>query len=323
MKLLFNIRNRIDDIYLKHPQITGYFVRLIIALAVLLILRVNIGFNEILSDLVFVIVFSIVCAFIPVKPLALILAVYAVVQIFSLSSGAGLIACLLFVIMYLIYFRFNTNTGYIILLIPLLCLIRLPLLIPLVLAVCAPAGSVISVILGFIVFYFIRYIHVTAAVLQGIVENGEVSKMSMVISGVFTYREMWYTIGCVIITFFAVYYLKKININKSNEMAAALGSGIYLICILLCSLLFGNITHQRLTQLVMGCVISCLLAMVITAVVLPLDYRRTELLEFEDEEYKYFVRAVPKSYISKESVRIKRIYSRKQAVTDKVKEAEK
>ena len=323
MKLLLSIRNRIEDIYYKRPVLTGYIVRFALALAVLMILRANLGFNEILSNFLFVVIFSAVSAFVPIKPLVFILVAYTVVQIFSLSSGVGLFACLLFIVMYFLYFRFSENTGYMILLIPLLYMIRLPIFIPLILAVAAPAGSVVSVVLGYIVYFFLRYIHVNAAVFQGTVENGEVRKLSMVISGVFTYREMWYATGCIILMFFIVYYLKRININRSNEMAMAIGSGIYLIVILICYLIFGNITSQKLLQAVIGCAISCFLAMLVSSIVLPLDYSRTELLEFEDEEYKYYVRAVPKSRISRESVRIKRIYSRKQAFPEREKERSK
>ena len=319
MKLLFSIKNRIEELYLRHPALCGYITRFIFVFAVLMILRSNIGFNPVLTSFIFVIVFSVICAFVPSKPLILFLMAYIVVQIFSLAPGTGIFACFLFVIMYLVYFRFSANSEYLMLLIPLMCIVRLPILIPLILAVTASAGSVICVMLGVITFYFIRYIHMYTAVFQGVAENDEVSKLSMVISGVFTYKEMWYSLGCMILVFFAVYYIKRININKSNEMAIAMGSGIYLISMLVCSLAFGNITTAKLTQTVIGTVVSCLLAVIISSVILPLDYNRTEHLEFEDEEYKYYVRAVPKSIISKESVRIKRIYSRRQTLSDNVK----
>ena len=45
-------------------------------------------------------------------------------------------------------------------------------------------------------------------------------------------------------------------------------------------------------------------------------------LEFEDEEYKYYVRAVPKAMVTKESVKIKRIYSRKRTDSSKNPEAD-
>ena len=323
MKVIAGITNRIEEIYKKYPGVTGYIARFALSFFILMVLRANIGFNQLLSNIFFVIGLSIAASFLPPKPLLFILGAYSVVQIFSLSSGVGLFVCALFAFMYLLYFRFNEDSEYAVLIIPVLCMIRLPLLFPLVLAVMGPVSSVVSVVLGTISYYCLRFIYANAAVLQGATGSNEFDKISMVISGLFSYREMWYTLFCLLLAFFIVYYLKKININRSSEVAISIGSGIYLISMLIFSLVLKDITSQSLFLLVIGSLISCLLAIAATYFRVPLDYKRTELLEFEDEEYKYYVRAVPKSSISKESVRIKRIYSRRQNSAEKGRGEEK
>ena len=311
MNLLSTIKNKLDEYYVKHPLLTGYIVRFALSIVVLFLLRANIGFNDILTNVVFVIVYSLVCCFIPAKLMTLALVAYAIVQLFSLSVGIGVVSCLLFVIMYLVDFRFDEKTGYAIVLIPLLCMVRMPFLIPVVLAVTAPLGSLVSVILGFVAYYYLHYIQINTAVFLGASENSEISKMSMVLQGLFSYREMWYMLGCVLLAFVATYYLKKININRSSQVAVAIGSGIYLIMILLCNLVFDSMNYNKLIWYVASTVLTIIVGMIIADLVLPLDYSRTVLLEFEDEEYKYYVRAVPKAVVTKKSVKIKRIYSRK------------
>mgnify|MGYP007102006288 CR=1 FL=1 len=312
MKHLYNLKNKLEDLYFRMPGIISYFTRLIPCLLGFLVLRANLGFNEILTNIFFVIFFAIVCAFLPLKLILLTMSAYIVVQVFSLSAGVGVLACMVFVLVYLLYFRFDEKTGFAMILIPLLCMIRLPLLVPLVLAVIAPIGSVISVMLGFIVYYLLHYLHTNAAVFQGLTDGTEITKMSVALSGFFSYRELWYTMACIAVAFFLVFFLKKINVNKSNQVAIAIGAGVYLIIILLSYLAVESITYQRLVWAVANSVISCILAILASDLILPLDYSRTELLEFEDEEYKYFIRAVPKVSVTRESVRIKRIYSRKQ-----------
>ena len=149
MNFLSSIKNKLDEYYVKHPLLTGYIIRFVLSILVLFLLRSNIGFNAILTNIIFVIVFALVCCFIPTKLMTLALVAYAIVQLFSLSVGIGIVSLLLFMIMYLVYFRFDERTGYAIVLIPLLCMLRLPFLVPVVLAVAAPIGSVVSVILGF------------------------------------------------------------------------------------------------------------------------------------------------------------------------------
>ena len=311
MKFLTQLKNRIDEYYVKHPIITGYVVRFGLSFLALILLSANIGFNEILSNFIFLIIFALICAFIPIKLMTLALVAYTILQLFSLSTGIGVLSCLLFVVLYLVYFRFDERTGYALLMIPLLCMIRLPFLVPVVLAVAAPLGSIVSVILGLLTYYYLHYIQIYTAVFMGMADNSEITKMSMALQGLFTYREMWYTMGCVLVAFLVTYYLKKINMNRSGHMAVAIGTGAWLILTLLCNLLGDTMNYNKLIWYVGGAAVTIILGMVISDLVLPLDYRRTELLEFEDEEFKYFVRAVPKAMVTKESVKIKRIYSRK------------
>ncbi len=323
MKFLPKLKYKIDEYYVKHPVLTGYIVRLALSVLALFLLRDNIGFNEILSNTIFVIAFALICSFIPVKLMTLALVAYAIVHLFSLSVGVGVLSCLLFVVLYLIYFRFDEKTGYVIILIPLLCMLRLPFLAPVILAVAAPLGSVASVILGFVAYYYLHYIQMNTAVFIGAVDTSEISKMSMALQGLFAYKEMWYTMGCVLVAFLAAYYLKKINVNRSGHMAVAIGTGIWLILTLLCNLVTESMNYNKLIWYVGGAVATIILGMIISDLVLPLDFSRTELLEFEDDEYKYFVRAVPKAVVTKESVKIKRIYSRKRTDGKKNQESRK
>lgn len=320
MKILFNIKNKIEETAQKHPFTVGYLFRLLLCFCALIVMRGNIGFNGILSHILFVLVFAVVCAFLPIKLLLLTICAYLAVQIFSLSTGVGVVTCIFLIISYLLYYRFDENTGYVIILIPLLYLIKLPALIPLVLAVSAPAGTLVSVLIGFIMSFYLHYLSVNAVVIQGMTDVGEIDKMSVVLSRLFTNNELWLTLLSVAIVFIVVYFLKKINVNKSNVMAISIGAGLYMILILVSNLLLNSMTYNKLIWIVAGTVISWILALLISSVILPLDYNRTELMEFEDDEYKYFVRAVPKVSVSRETVKIKRIYSRRQVSPSKDRE---
>ncbi|MCF0228436.1 MAG: hypothetical protein HUJ76_01920 [Parasporobacterium sp.] len=314
------MKNRITDIYMNRPPAVRYALRFVLALIAVMIIRANLGFNDILSNMVFVVIFSAACMFLPPRVMLPAVAAYAVVQIFSLSAGLGVITAVLFAVMYLVYFRFNSNLGYLMILIPLLCMIRLPMLLPVVLAISAPAGSAGCIIMGLVSYYYLHYLHINAAVFQGIADTGEITKMSMALTGLFTNKELLITLICSLIVFFAAYYIKKIPVNSSNHIAVASGSGLYLVLIIICNLMFGAMTYSKLWWLIAGCVITYIIGLFISGIVLPLDYTRTEFLEFEDEEYKYFVRAVPKAQVARESVKIKRIYSRKKQDNGKDKE---
>ncbi|MBQ5869094.1 MAG: ABC transporter permease, partial [Lachnospiraceae bacterium] len=64
-------------------------------------------------------------------------------------------------------------------------------------------------------------------------------------------------------------------------------------------------------------VIAVLAALIYQFFVFAVDYTRTEYLQYEDDEYHYYVKAVPKIAVSAPDVKVQRIYARKTAKTDK------
>ena len=66
-----------------------------------------------------------------------------------------------------------------------------------------------------------------------------------------------------------------------------------------------GISGKRLGVLI-GSVVSAAIALVIQFLFFNLDYSRTERLQFEDDEYYYYVKAVPKAFISGTDKKVKR-----------------
>lgn len=317
MKFIFGIRDSIENIYKKHPRIIGYIGRLIIAVACFLIIRANCGYNTLLTNIWFVFAASLFSAVFPARFLFLMIMAYTIVQIFSLSVGVGTVFAIVLVIIYLLYFRLDSRLMYVVLLTPLLAIARLPLLIPLTLAATTSLEGVFVVIFGNLIYYMIRYISLNAAVISGMTGVSEYTKMTFVLNGVFTYVEFLYTVVILVLVYLLVNYLKKINVPRANNVSIAIGCGAYIILTIIAILLFDTMTMQRLITVVLGGLASALVAVFIVSAFIPLDYTRMETYEFEDDEYHYYVRAVPKAVIRKEIVNVKRINARKEGNRNK------
>jgi len=63
----------------------------------------------------------------------------------------------------------------------------------------------------------------------------------------------------------------------------------------------------------MGTLLSVVLAFIFQFFVFAVDYSRTEFLQFQDDEYYYYVKAVPKLTVTRPDVKVKRINTRKAA----------
>ena len=76
--------------------------------------------------------------------------------------------------------------------------------------------------------------------------------------------------------------------------------------------LVGNVlvlVDVDIVPVVTGSIIGILLSFVIQFFKGVVDYQRTEFLQFEDNEYYYYVKAVPKLYVSESNKNVKKINS--------------
>ena len=313
MKKLITIWNKIEEFYYAHKTILNYVFRVVVLFVSLLLLKNHTGYNTLLTNIWVIVAISVLGAFAPYKYFLLIILAYAAVQMYSISLAVGIVVTIIFVVMYLLFFRYSPNYAMVMIMTPILFIIKLELLVPLMLAIVAPAVSGITILFGTIFFYIIKFVDINATTLTSTVGMDELAKGQMLIEGVFSGHEFLYMTIIMIAVFLIVHYIKKISVNYSMEIAIASGTGMFIILTIVAELLFGELTTSKLLGYTLGAIGSGIIAYVLNVIKTPLDYTRTELVEFEDEEYQYYVRAVPKASFEKEIVNVKKINKRKKS----------
>lgn len=311
MNKLIELRNKIESFYLKHERIAGFVIRLVIAFICFIVMRDIISFNSILSSIWIIILLSIICGFVPFKFMPLVILAYTVAQVFTLSIALGITILIVLAVMYLLFYRFAPQYGAILILLPMMFWMKLPLLLVALLATIGPSISVITVIFGTLFFYLMHFLNANAATFASTTGTLEFTKVELLVEGVFENKEFLYVLAVLFVVFMIIHFLKRINFNHSVDIAIAVGTGAFIILTLGCELLIGSLTTGKLLSYVLGGLASGALAIFITNFWFPLDYARTETVEFEDDEYTYYVKAVPKATFEKEKVQIKRINKRK------------
>ena len=71
----------------------------------------------------------------------------------------------------------------------------------------------------------------------------------------------------------------------------------------------------NIVSIVISAVLAFVLGLITEFAILGVDYSRSEHTQFEDDEYVYYVKAVPKSFVAKKEKSIKTIssdYSKKE-----------
>ena len=84
--------------------------------------------------------------------------------------------------------------------------------------------------------------------------------------------------------------------NNAWTLAIISGAVIQFVALLVVYLMMGLTT--KIIWLAVGTVIAVIVGFIMRFIFMNLDYARTENVQFEDDEYYYYVKAVPKKMIA-------------------------
>ena len=93
--------------------------------------------------------------------------------------------------------------------------------------------------------------------------------------------------------------------DHAHTIAVVIGVAVQLGIICAGEIAFGS--AGRIVGVIIGCVISLPIALFVDFMVYSLDYTRVEHVQFEDDEYYYYVKAVPKIGVSVPEKKVKHI----------------
>lgn len=167
--------------------------------------------------------------------------------------------------------------------------------------------SAVSVACGVMVYYMIHYVTQNATVIAAMADEETAAKFKFIIDGLMKNREMVVTIAAFAMTVIVVYLLRRLSIDYAWTIAMTAGAVVNIMVLLVGDLIFE--INQPLISVILGTVISFLLALVLQFFVFYVDYSRTEKVQFEDDEYYYYVKAVPKVTVAKPDKKVKQISS--------------
>ena len=155
MTTLLELKEKLVRFYGKYEVYITPIVKFIVAFAALMTIDRNIGYMELVSSTPVALILGLLCAILPVGGTIFIAAVVILADMYALSIEVCLVALLLFVLIYFIYFRFAPRQGMGVLLTPICFRLNIPYVIPVGMGLLEEAYSVFAVICGTVVYFFL------------------------------------------------------------------------------------------------------------------------------------------------------------------------
>lgn len=305
MTSLLVLKEYIRKFYGKNEVFITPVLKLILASVSLMMINSNLGYMDKIDNFAIVLIVALMCSFLPMGFILLFSAMFILLHFYALALEVAVVALALFVIMFLMYFRFVPKDTILVVLTPICFILKIPYVMPIVAGlICTPASAV-SVGCGVIIYYLVSYVSVNATTLNAMDAGEATARFRMVIDSILGNKEMLVTVAAFAITVIVVYMVRRMSIDYSWTIAMVAGAITNIVILLMGDLLYD--TNISILGVMFSSVISVLIAKALQFFVLNLDYTRTEKVQFEDDEYYYYVKAVPKITVSTPTKTVKKI----------------
>ncbi|MEE1008496.1 MAG: hypothetical protein UH963_05055 [Agathobacter sp.] len=306
MTRLLAIKDKAVKFYAEYETYLFPVIKFIISLVAFEMIRTNIGFNSKIDMFAISMVLALLCSLLPVNAIIWFAAILVIAELISVSLETAVVGVILFTIIYFIYFRFTPKDGIYAILTPICFRLNIPYVMPITCGLLKDAYSVVSVLCGTVIFYFLDGIKESQAILreQAKGDNAEAfAKFKVAIGTVANNREMYLVLAIFTITAIAVYLIRRLKADNAWLLAIIIGTLIQFIGLFIGYMLI-PITGETVT-LIIGNVVALITGFLLRFLFMNLDYARTERVQFEDDEYYYYVKAVPKKTVTSGSKTVK------------------
>ena len=309
MSGLLELRDKLKAFYVQNEIYIKPVLKFILAITVMFTINMKMGYMGTLTHPVVIFALALICGFLPLNVAVAVSCLYLIGNSYALSMEVALVVVVLIIFMYLLYFRFAPKDAHIVLLVTIAFVFKVPYAAPLLVGLMAAPVSVVSMSFGIIIYYFIDFVSNNAGALSSGADTDIVAKINLIVENLLANKMMLLMLIAFIATALVTYLVRRMNIDYVWNTATIVGILTNLLILLIGQFMLN--TTESMVQMLLSMIVSGVIVFVMQLFAFSVDYTRTEYVQFEDDEYYYYVKAVPKMTMSASSKKVQRINSRK------------
>lgn len=305
MTALLELRENLKKIYSRNEAFILPVIKFLLSFIVLSIINGKMGYMTKLDNMAIVLIVSLLCSFLPTGFMAFFAMMFAVLHMYALSIETAAVGLVVFLLLYLLFLRFTAKEALVVVLTPVLCMLKLPYVMPVAMGLIGTPASCVSVGCGVVVYYLLQTVITNAPTINSMGAEEATAKQRLLIDGMLGNKAMLVTIAAFAITVIVVYLIRRMSVDHSWTIAMVAGVMIEVMILLVGDLMYD--TNLSIVSALLGAVVTLIACKIIEFFRFCLDYSRTEKVQFEDDEYYYYVKAVPKMTVAAPTNTVKKI----------------
>ncbi len=292
---LLTVRDAIRDFLRKYDEITTPLFRFVVALIMFNSINSMYGYASLFDKGIVLFLMSVICALVSDTVVVLLGGIVILVNVLGLSVELGALFLILFILIYCMYMRIFPDCSWILAFVPIMLMLKLYYAVPLVVVIFAGASGIVPTAFGIILYYFSISIR---EIQDGkMMENEEFQAYTYIVDGIIKNKEILAMIITAAVVILLAYIIYVLPFDYSWYVAIGVGG--------ICNILFTFVVnsavgvHTSSGSVLGGSLLGIVLALFIQMCKRIVDYSRKETVQFEDDDYYYYVKAVPKLNMGK------------------------
>lgn len=308
MSSLLEWKKKLQMAYAQYSMYIDKAIHFVLALTTFLLIASKIGFMEKLANPVIAVGLAAVCTFLPLNLTVICAAGLMILHMCSLSPIIGGIAGAALLLMFIFYFRFTPKKAVILILTPIAFALKVPILIPIVFGLIGAPIYAVPVSFGTIVYFLVKFTKEYAGTMENAGKDSMVNVAIGFAKQIMTSKVMWAAVAAVVVSLLVVYLVRRLSIDYAWVVGSVSGAVAYIAVSVVANVVFD--AGINYLTLIIGSLLATAIGLALELFVFSVDYSRTENIQFEDDEYYYYVKAVPKLSVSAKEKKVKRINRR-------------
>ncbi|MBQ0058819.1 MAG: hypothetical protein KBS83_02490, partial [Lachnospiraceae bacterium] len=245
------------------------------------------------SGIYLLLVFALLSAILPWEAIPCFAGFLIIGYAFGIGLEAAAIAALVVIMLVVLFLRFAPKSGPVLLLMPITMFFGVTQVVPVCAGLKHRLSSVFAVGSSVVVYYLIVALNVLRD--NGPGEGDMLSNLEQLTNGVFGKPEMVMNLVVLCAVFIITYAVRNLAVAGSYPVSVGVGSLAYPVLMLIASALTG--VKVPVGLILISTIVSIIVSTIFVFFIYDVDYKAAKYLQFEDDDYFYYVKALPKNVV--------------------------
>ena len=316
MQFFLELKEKLKYFYSRYDRLLIAVCKFVFMFVLLTVIEKRTGYMTLIDKPVLLhLALALVCSVAPSGLLSVVGCGYLVAQLWYTSKEAAIVLGMMYFLVFCLFFVFHPGNSHLMLMTLLFSFWKMPAAIWVCAGMITNPFATIPVVFGLVIHDYLEFVQNNLSTLTSaktVLTMPE--RLIFLVNGVLGNSGRWILFFVAFLTIGISFVVRKIPIRYSWIVGAVTSA----VCSMLFTILGGYLfeIHVDVLGCVLGSILGLAFLMIYYFLVYSLNYDRMELVQFEDEDYVYYVKAIPKTSLPRQQISVKTFTKKGKTVKD-------